>query len=90
MSTQTPYTYGRHGLTPLDAAAASLYDVSLARHELEMLTDAGVLDCLRDMYPVLDLYAVSTDWREVASIRTIKAKGAGGDLLAQIVNAPRP
>jgi hypothetical protein len=88
MSTQTPYTYGRHGLTPLPPHP--YYDVSLARHELEMLTDAGVLDCLRDMFPVLDLYAVSTDWRDVPDIRTIKAKGAGGDVLAQIVTAPRP
>jgi hypothetical protein len=88
MSTQTPYTYGRHGLTPQQSHP--YYDVSLARHELEMLTDAGVLDCLRDMFPVLDLYAVSTDWRDVPDIRTIKAKGAGGDVLAQIVTAPRP
>lgn len=90
MPTRTPYTYGSHGLTPLDAAAASPYDVSLARHELDMLTDAGVLDCLRDMYPVLELYAVSKDWRHVQDIRTVKAKGAGGDVLAQIVTAPRP
>jgi len=88
MTTRTPYTYGRHGLTPQQSHP--YYDVSLARHELEMLTDAGVLDCLRDMFPVLDLYAVSTDWRDVPDIRTIKAKGAGGDVLAQIVTAPRP
>ena len=62
------------------------YDVALARHELEMLSDAGILQTLRAMFPTLDLYSVSVDWRNLdLGIHTIKARGAAGDVLAEVL-----